>query len=111
MLYPIAVAIRACHHERPATIPLEAMANVFTIDANRISVIQRDLGDDERKRTVERIRNPKVQVTDSLPLSFMRRHGQEILARQLPVDGCDASFGRCELDLVYETLEGHGGLV
>jgi hypothetical protein len=61
------------------------------------------------QRTVERIRNPEVEVTDSFPLSFMRRHGQEIFARQLPVDGRNASFGRSELDLVYEALDRHGG--
>lgn len=43
MEYPRAVAMSACHHERPATIPLEAMANVLTNDEMSFRILERGM--------------------------------------------------------------------
>lgn len=79
--------MRACHQERPETIPLEAIAKVLTARASG-----KPVAETAETLTIEGIGNPKVDETDIFPLSLVRWDGQEVLTGHLPVDGCDTSL-------------------
>jgi hypothetical protein len=103
------VAINACHQERPATIPLDAIAKVLTDrfrkkqsifnHQNTSGLIQSSM------LTIERVCDPEVGVTDRFPLSFLRRYWQKVFPRHLPINGRDASLRCWELYLLDDPLD------